>query len=116
MYMGKEVERATTVELFKHPKHPYTTALLGSIPNIGEKKDQLATIAGMVPSPFNLPSGCVFHPRCPAHAVSVTGSIPIMQKLRRTTGRVVSYMMAAGQTRQKHRQSRIRQLLTEEEG
>ena len=66
MYMGKEVERATTVELFKNPKHPYTTALLGSIPNIGEKKEQLATIAGMVPSPFNLPSGCVFHPRCPA--------------------------------------------------
>jgi oligopeptide/dipeptide ABC transporter ATP-binding protein len=66
MYMGKEVERATTVELFKNPKHPYTTALLGSIPNIGEKKDQLETIAGMVPSPFNLPSGCVFHPRCPA--------------------------------------------------
>jgi oligopeptide/dipeptide ABC transporter ATP-binding protein len=66
MYMGKEVERATTVELFEHPKHPYTTALLGSIPNIGEKKGKLETIAGMVPSPFNLPSGCVFHPRCPA--------------------------------------------------
>ena len=66
MYMGKEVERATTVELFENPKHPYTTALLGSIPNIGEKKGKLATIAGMVPSPFNLPAGCVFHPRCPA--------------------------------------------------
>ena len=66
MYMGKEVERATTIELFEHPKHPYTTALLGSIPNIGEKKSELQTIAGMVPSPFNLPSGCVFHPRCPA--------------------------------------------------
>jgi peptide/nickel transport system ATP-binding protein len=66
MYMGKEVERATTVELFENPKHPYTTALLGSIPNIGEKKGRLETIAGMVPSPFNLPSGCVFHPRCPA--------------------------------------------------
>ena len=66
MYMGKEVERATTIELFENPKHPYTTALLGSIPNIGEKKSELKTIAGMVPSPFNLPSGCVFHPRCPA--------------------------------------------------
>ena len=66
MYMGKEVERATTIELFERPKHPYTTALLGSIPNIGEKKGKLETIAGMVPSPFNLPSGCVFHPRCPA--------------------------------------------------
>src|SRR6201988_977686 len=51
MYMGKEVERATTVELFENPKHPYTTALLGSIPNIGEKKGKLETIAGMVPSP-----------------------------------------------------------------
>ncbi len=64
MYMGKEVERATTIEVFEHPKHPYTNALLGSIPQIGEKKDHLATIEGMVPSPFNLPSGCVFHPRC----------------------------------------------------
>ena len=46
MYMGKEVERATTVELFENPKHPYTTALLGSIPNIGEKKEQMADHRG----------------------------------------------------------------------
>jgi peptide/nickel transport system ATP-binding protein len=65
MYMGKQVERSNTIEIFENPKHPYTTALLGSIPEIGEKKDQLATIKGMVPSPFELPSGCVFHPRCP---------------------------------------------------
>jgi peptide/nickel transport system ATP-binding protein len=65
MYMGKEVERAYTIELFENPKHPYTNALLGSIPQIGEKKDQLETIKGMVPSPFDLPPGCVFHPRCP---------------------------------------------------
>jgi peptide/nickel transport system ATP-binding protein len=64
MYMGKEVERANTIELFENPKHPYTVALLGSIPQIGEKKDQLSTIEGMVPSPFDLPSGCVFHTRC----------------------------------------------------
>lgn len=64
MYMGKEVERASTVELFENPKHPYTTSLLGSIPQIGEKKSHLETIEGMVPSPFNLPTGCVFHPRC----------------------------------------------------
>jgi peptide/nickel transport system ATP-binding protein len=65
MYMGKQVERATTIEIFENPKHPYTTALLGSIPQIGEKTGELATIKGMVPSPFDLPSGCVFHPRCP---------------------------------------------------
>ncbi|GAB4580325.1 MAG: ABC transporter ATP-binding protein [Anaerolineales bacterium] len=64
MYMGKEVERASTIEIFENPKHPYTRALLGSIPQIGEKKDHLQTIEGMVPSPFNLPTGCVFHPRC----------------------------------------------------
>lgn len=66
MYMGKEVERARTVDLFDKPKHPYTQALLASIPQIGEKTDKdLATIKGMVPDPFHLPSGCVFHPRCP---------------------------------------------------
>jgi peptide/nickel transport system ATP-binding protein len=64
MYMGKEVERANTIELFENPKHPYAVSLLGSIPNIGEKKSELDTITGMVPSPFDLPSGCVFHPRC----------------------------------------------------
>jgi len=67
MYMGKEVERANTIEIFENPKHPYTTALLGSIPQIGEKKEHLETIEGMVPSPFDLPPGCVFHPRCPEY-------------------------------------------------
>jgi oligopeptide/dipeptide ABC transporter ATP-binding protein len=66
MYMGKEVEKAKTVDLFVEPKHPYTRALLSSIPHVGEKtEEELATIKGMVPSPLNLPSGCVFHPRCP---------------------------------------------------
>jgi peptide/nickel transport system ATP-binding protein len=66
MYMGKQVERAKTVELFYHPKHPYTQALLKSIPQIGKKTGvRLATIEGMVPDPFHLPTGCVFHTRCP---------------------------------------------------
>ena len=66
MYMGKEVEKASVIDLFDEPKHPYTQALLASIPQVGEKTDQeLATIKGTVPDPFNLPTGCVFHPRCP---------------------------------------------------
>ena len=67
MYMGKAVERAKVVELFQNPKHPYTQALLKSIPQLGKKKtgERLASISGMVPDPFNLPTGCVFHPRCP---------------------------------------------------
>jgi peptide/nickel transport system ATP-binding protein len=64
--MGKQVERARVVDLFYKPKHPYTQALLRSIPRIGKKSDvRLATIEGMVPDPFHLPTGCVFHPRCP---------------------------------------------------
>jgi len=67
MYMGKAVEQAKVVELFKDAKHPYTQALLRSIPKLGEKQEgsRLASISGMTPDPFNLPTGCVFHPRCP---------------------------------------------------
>ncbi|MCX7939463.1 MAG: ABC transporter ATP-binding protein, partial [Thermoflexales bacterium] len=67
MYMGKQVERAKVVDLFYNPKHPYTKALLQSVPRLGPKTGQrLASIEGMVPDPLNLPTGCVFHPRCPA--------------------------------------------------
>jgi peptide/nickel transport system ATP-binding protein len=68
MYMGKAVERAKVQDLFYNPKHPYTQSLLKSIPQLGKKKagERLASIAGMVPNPFRLPTGCVFHPRCPA--------------------------------------------------
>jgi peptide/nickel transport system ATP-binding protein len=66
MYMGREVERARTVDLFYEPAHPYTRALLKSIPHVGRKsRERLASIAGMVPDPFHLPTGCLFHPRCP---------------------------------------------------
>ncbi|MEA3309087.1 MAG: ABC transporter ATP-binding protein [Chloroflexota bacterium] len=68
MYMGKQVEKASTVKIFHEPKHPYTRALLQSIPKVGKRSSaRLASIKGMVPDPFNLPSGCVFHPRCPAY-------------------------------------------------
>lgn len=69
MYMGKVVEQGKVLEIFQNPKHPYTKALLQSIPRLGKKKkagERLASIAGMTPDPFNLPTGCVFHPRCPA--------------------------------------------------
>lgn len=67
MYMGKAVEQGKVIEIFQAPKHPYTQALLKSIPKLGQKKagERLATISGMVPDPFKLPTGCVFHPRCP---------------------------------------------------
>ena len=67
MYMGKVVERASVVAVFHDAKHPYTRALLKSIPHVGKKTgERLASIEGMVPDPFSLPPGCVFNPRCPS--------------------------------------------------
>ena len=65
MYCGKIVEYADVRTLFESPKHPYTIGLLKSIPNHEETKETLDIIPGAVPSPYNLPSGCSFAPRCP---------------------------------------------------
>lgn len=65
MYLGKIVEEGTVVEIFHNPKHPYTAKLLQSIPLIGKTPgERLVSISGMVPSPFERPPGCTFHPRC----------------------------------------------------
>ncbi len=67
MYLGKVVENATVEELFYKPYHPYTQALLQSIPRLGSKRGKdfrLASIKGTVPDPSNMPKGCPFHPRC----------------------------------------------------
>jgi oligopeptide/dipeptide ABC transporter ATP-binding protein len=67
MYAGKRVEFTDVNTLFSNPKHPYTIALLESIPILGRKTadGKLRTISGIVPSLFNLPSGCLFSDRCP---------------------------------------------------
>jgi len=71
MYMGKVVEEADVDTIFYAPQHPYTQALLQSIPRLGHKtarrgaeRRRLASIRGMVPDPYALPKGCPFHPRC----------------------------------------------------
>jgi peptide/nickel transport system ATP-binding protein len=65
MYVGKIFEIAETNELFKHPLHPYTEALLASVPKLfANKMARKETITGEVPDPSNPPSGCFFHPRC----------------------------------------------------
>jgi peptide/nickel transport system ATP-binding protein len=66
MYLGRAVERGPVDEIFHAPKHPYTRALLRSIPDIrAQPRTKLATIAGSIPHPLNRPAGCPFHPRCP---------------------------------------------------
>ncbi|GLQ53146.1 ABC transporter ATP-binding protein [Devosia nitrariae] len=67
MYLGKVVEMADVKSLFRDPKHPYTRALLASIPKLGRRAGEpLHPVKGMVPSPFNRPIGCPFHTRCPS--------------------------------------------------
>ena len=64
MYLGRVVENADADTLFNSPKHPYTQALLSSIPKITATRQPLQPIQGMVPNPFRRPKGCTFHPRC----------------------------------------------------
>jgi oligopeptide/dipeptide ABC transporter ATP-binding protein len=64
MYLGNVVEYSDADTIFNNPHHPYTQALLRSIPKITKHQDELDMIAGMVPSPFRRPGGCPFHPRC----------------------------------------------------
>jgi peptide/nickel transport system ATP-binding protein len=72
MYLGRAVERGTVDDIFHAPKHPYTQALLRSIPSImAEPRSKLATISGSIPHPFNRPAGCPFHPRCPDHMAGI---------------------------------------------
>jgi len=65
MYLGSVMEEGPVDEIFHAPKHPYTKALLRSIPSLyGETRTTLPVIAGALPHPFNRPAGCPFHPRC----------------------------------------------------
>lgn len=72
MYLGKIVELGETEEVFNHPTHPYTEALLSSMPQIKRNPDhKRILLKGSVPSPLNPPSGCSFHPRCFARVGSI---------------------------------------------
>jgi oligopeptide/dipeptide ABC transporter ATP-binding protein len=64
MYAGEIVEATDVVPLFRDPLHPYTRGLIGSIPVVGDVKDELAVIPGNVPNLIDLPKGCRFAPRC----------------------------------------------------
>jgi oligopeptide/dipeptide ABC transporter ATP-binding protein len=71
MYLGRIVEMGQVESIYEQPLHPYTEALLRSIPshqNMEKRGQQLSFLEGEVPSPINAPSGCHFHPRCPLRA------------------------------------------------
>jgi len=65
MYLGRVVEEGPVDDIFHNPQHPYTKALLQSIPKIDlQPRIKLPTISGSIPHPYNRPHGCPFHPRC----------------------------------------------------
>ncbi len=81
MYLGKIVESGTPTDIFKYPKHPYTHALISSIPSTDpDLKHQPTLLKGDIPSPLHIPSGCRFHTRCPkaqAHCSQVEPQLQV---------------------------------------
>ena len=71
MYLGKEVEYGTVEDVFHRPQHPYTRGLLASIPKLEPGRIEIDPIEGSVPSPYEMPPGCKFHPRCPDYIPGV---------------------------------------------
>jgi oligopeptide/dipeptide ABC transporter ATP-binding protein len=98
MYLGRVVETADIDSIFHDPRHPYTQALLRSIPKVGrEARQRLNSIEGMVPDPFTRPSGCYFHPRCTAFMEGVCDR-ETPQSVQIGPGRSVSCLLYRGTT------------------
>jgi oligopeptide/dipeptide ABC transporter ATP-binding protein len=79
MYLGEEAEVADVDTIYYNPAHPYTQALLRSIPRHDIKLDRLETIEGNVPDPTNMPLGCKFHPRCPHYVPAQCAAPSLLQ-------------------------------------
>jgi oligopeptide/dipeptide ABC transporter ATP-binding protein len=100
MYAGNVVERASVKDIFKSPKHPYTQGLLNSIPVLSKdptgkvKKSRLEPIPGIVPSLFDLPTGCRFQERCKFASEECKTSEPPLRQL--SGGRLVRCVKAEG--------------------
>jgi peptide/nickel transport system ATP-binding protein len=83
MYLGRVVERGPVDDIFHAPQHPYTAALLRSMPSLtAASRVKLPTISGSIPHPYNRPRGCPFHPRCSEFMPGVCDqSVPLLQPI-----------------------------------
>ena len=82
MYAGVIVELGDVRTIFKHPRHPYTKALIGSVPKIGESRNRLSTIEGQPPNLLQLPPGCRFSPRCSDRREMCFESEPKLKRIK----------------------------------
>ncbi|MEO4042702.1 ABC transporter ATP-binding protein [Hoeflea sp. CAU 1731] len=81
MYLGRMVEFAPTEMLFSNPQHPYTRSLLEEVPSLDKRNMNYSAIEGEIPSPFDPPPGCQFHPRCPFATAECRTVAPELQVL-----------------------------------
>ena len=81
MYAGRKVEEGSTTEIFRDPRHPYTRGLLEAAQWEEAGGDEMREIAGTVPSPFDMPRGCSFAPRCPRAIGHCSQEAPVLQEL-----------------------------------
>lgn len=90
MYLGKIVETGPTADIYGHPQHPYTRALLSAIPSVeGDGEMREVVLSGNPPSPIDPPSGCSFHTRCPEYLDGRCGDVvPELQSVASATGTV----------------------------
>lgn len=77
MYAGRIVEHGPAIDVYRDPRHPYTLALLASVPRLDQpRKDRLELIQGQPPDPLSLIEGCAFQPRCPFHSPACSRQAP----------------------------------------
>jgi peptide/nickel transport system ATP-binding protein/oligopeptide transport system ATP-binding protein len=81
MYAGQIVELAPAIDLLRQPLHPYSKALMKSVPKLGSKARRLTAIPGNVPKPGELPSGCRFYPRCPTARAECAQTLPALTEV-----------------------------------
>ncbi|MDM9623996.1 oligopeptide/dipeptide ABC transporter ATP-binding protein [Rhizobium sp. S96] len=95
MYLGRIVEEASSAVIFRTPLHPYTRALVSSVPRPGTRLQGRTILQGEPPNPANRPSGCAFHPRCPLAQDICRVTAPVLKQI--DDGRTVACHVTAGE-------------------
>lgn len=102
MHSSQVVEEADAGQLFTEPGHPYTEVLIGALPTLHRRRAQVMPVLGDVPDPYNPPSGCRFHTRCPVGPLRVGGrerclnELPLLERLGSGQAVACHYPLAGG--------------------